>query len=135
MRDLVNIRSYTTATGSGANVTDVVRPPGWAKSATIYLDVAAIAGTGTGTVALSLAYLAPASTDSVAFQWDGITAVAAAGLVVAHVGLENVDTEDDTTPVYFAKDPLPNQMNVISKLGTGGADTTYSLSLDIEYRS
>ncbi|NIN65566.1 MAG: hypothetical protein GTO63_12890, partial [Anaerolineae bacterium] len=103
--------------------------------ATIYLNVTATAGT-TPLTDFKLQYVDPIAGTAADFQWDGITQIAGTtnGYVIIHVGLEGVDTEDDTGVTYFVKDPLPGEMNLVTTLDRGTGDETYTYTLAIEYR-
>lgn len=133
MRSVQVIRTGVAQATTGQS--DVVTPPGWARSATIYLNVTAVAGT-TPLTDLKLQYAHPVSSNLVDFQWNGITQIAdtTAGNIVVHIGLAGVDTEDDTGPIYFTKDPLPHKMALVITLDRTTGNETYTYSCAIEYR-
>lgn len=133
MRDVVTIRTGTTQATTGQ--TDAVSVPGWAKNATVYLDVTATAG-NTPLADMKFQYVGPALGTALDFQWDGITQIAGtpAGPIIVHIGLPNIDTADDTTPVYFIRDPLPWRFNIVTTLDRTTGNETYTYTIQVEYR-
>ncbi len=130
-KQYVTVRSATSQADTGQ--TDTVRPPGWADEATIYLNWTAKAGT-TPLMDFKLQNVDPVAGTALDFQWNGITQLSSEALVVIHVGLPNVDTEDDTGVVYFLKDDLPGEMNLVTTLDRTSSNEVYTYTIAIEYR-
>lgn len=126
------IRTGTAQATTGQ--TDTVTTPGFARYATVYLNVTAVAGT-TPLTDMKFQYVHPVSGNAVDMQWNGITQIAGttSGNVVAHLGLGGVDTEDDTGAIYFAKDPLPGKWNIVTTLDRTTGDETYTYSIVVEF--
>lgn len=131
-RHVTVVRTGTAQASTGQ--TDPVTTPGFATSAIVYLNVTATAGT-TPLTDMKFQYIHPVSTNAVDMQWNGITQVAdtTTGNVVVHMGLGGVDTEDDTTPIYFLKDPLPSRWNIVTTLDRTTGNETYTYSIVVEF--
>lgn len=125
------IRSATAQADTGQ--TDTVTTPGFAKTAIVYLNVTAVAGTSPLTD-MKFQYVNPSTGNAVDMQWNGITQIAGttAGNVVVVLGAD-YDTEDDTGPIYFLKDPLPQEWNIVITLDRTTGDETYSYTLSAEF--
>lgn len=126
------VRTGTAQANTGQ--TDTVVTPGFANTAIVYLNVTAAAG-NTPLTDMKFQYVHPVSGNAVDMQWNGITQIAGttSGNVVVVMGGGNVDTEDDTTPVYFIKDPLPSKWNIVLTLDRTSGDETYTYSLVVEF--
>lgn len=128
------IRSATAQADTGQ--TDTVTTPGFARTAIVYLNVTAVDGT-TPLTDMKFQYVNPSTGNAVDMQWNGITQIAGttAGNVVVVLGAHNVDTEDDTGPIYFVKDALPQEWNIVITLDRTTGDETYSYTLSTEFMS
>lgn len=131
-------RSYkvvrTGTAQANAGQTDTITTPGFAKTAIVYLNVTATTGT-TPLTDMKFQYVHPSTGNAVDMQWNGITQIAGttSGNVVAIIGAGNVDTEDDTGPIYFLKDALPQEWNIVLTLDRTTADETYTYTLGVEF--
>ena len=130
MRHTTVVRTGTAQATTGQ--TDLVTTPNWARTATVYLNVTAVAGT-TPLTDMKFQYVHPVSRNAVDMQWNGITQIAGttAGNVVVHLG--GFDPEDDTGAIYFLKDPLPRSWNIVTTLDRTTADETYTYSIAVEF--
>lgn len=126
------VRTGTAQADTGQ--TDTVTTPGFARSAIVYLNVTATAGT-TPLTDMKFQYVHPSSGNAVDMQWNGITQIAGttAGNVVVHLGSNNADTEDDTGPIYFIKDQLPQEWNIVLTFDRTTGDETYTYVLAVEF--
>jgi len=126
------VRSETEQATTGQ--TDTITTPGFARTAIVYLNVTAAAGT-TPLTDMKFQYVNPVSGNAVDMQWDGITQIAGttAGNVVVILGAHNVDTEDDTGPIYFVKDALPQEWNIVTTLDRADASEEYTYDLSVEF--
>ena len=115
------------ATSHLVTLTEVIRPPGWARYTTAYLDVATVAGT-TNTVDLAFSYVDPISGTVVAFPGSGVTQIVAAGLVV--VGFDPIAADDDTGPVYTLHCPPRVPIKYSLALGTAAENEIQTLEFD-----
>lgn len=128
-KKLVVVRNAAAQANTGQ--TDTVTVPGFARRATAYINLTAVAGT-TPLFDCKFQYRDPVAGTAVDFQWNGITQATAAGLSVVHIG--GYDTEDDTGPVYFLKDSLPaHQFDIVTTLDRTTADETYTYTLAVEF--
>jgi hypothetical protein len=126
------VREATAQADAGQ--TDTVTTPGFARTAIVYLNVTDAAGT-TPLTDMKFQYRNPVSGNAVDMQWNGITQIAGttAGNVVVVIGGSNVDTEDDTGPIYFVKDPLPMEWNIVLTLDRTSGNEQYTYSLSVEF--
>lgn len=130
-RAFTHVRTGTAQATTGQ--TDTVAVPGYASTAIVYLRVSAAAGT-TPLTDMKFQYVNPITSTALDFQWNGITQIAGTtgGHVVAVIG-KGYDTEDDTGPVYFVKDPLPGKFNIVLTFDRADADETYTYTLGVEF--
>ena len=130
-RDAKVIRTASAQADTGQ--TDLIQTPAWAKYAIVYLNVTAATGT-TPLTDMKFQYVHPGTTNALDMQWDGITQIegTTTGHVVVVIGA-HYDTADDTTPVYFIKDPLPFNWNIVLTLDRTSSNEEYTYSLACEF--
>ena len=150
-RQTVSIREATTENPAGTGLlatatapvlthTDVIDVPGWARYATLVLNITAMSGTSEA-YDLAAYYIDPIDkTTTVAYPGSGITQITAAGMVIVHIGPVGI-ADDDTGPIYYLNSPLTGKLSLLStlysnqvlevqtlNLGTAGAADTFKIA-------
>lgn len=118
-----------TATAPVTTHTDVVNVPGWARFATLVLNVSVMSGTNE-TVDYALSYVDPADKSTVvAYPGSGITQITAAGMVIIHVGPVGI-ADDDTGPIYYLNSPLTGKLSGLLTLSSPQVLEVQTIDLD-----
>lgn len=127
------VRSGTAQADTGQ--TDWIATPSDAKSATVYVNLVAVAGT-LPQFDLKLKEADPVVLDDGKAvdlaDWNGITQLTAAGFVVVKIGpgITGI-ADDDTASTYHLNEPLPSVLGLTATLGRTNSNETYTYTLKV----